>query len=157
MESTACSDSGRESTDTEGQRIRGRRHARQVAEFRPRYVGLPERGLRFLPYAVCRLQRADTVCQSNDDRVSRNISLSGRQKDGATIHLFTGFPGARIQYNAERVLWRKLLGWALDRLQTAECRRRAGPASASRYPGNGFSRHGLRCVSSIESGVQAAL
>ena len=89
--------------------------------------------------------------------VSRNISLSGRQTDRAAIHVFTGFPGARIQHNAGRVLWRKLLGCALDRLQTAECRRRAGTASSGRYPGNGFSRHGLHRVSAIESGVPAAL
>src|SRR5260370_29989859 len=80
---------------------------RQAAEFRPKHVAVQERGLRLLPYALRRLQRTDTVRQSDDGRLSRNISLSGRQAHRTAIYVFTGFPCARIQHNAGRVLWRK--------------------------------------------------
>src|SRR5215831_57581 len=56
-----------------------------------------------------RLQRTDPVRQSDDGRVSRDISLSRRQAHRAALHLFTGFPGARIRHDAGRVLWWKLL------------------------------------------------
>ena len=42
----------------------------------------------FLPHAVRRLQRTDPVRQSHDGRVSRYVSLSGRQADGAAIYVF---------------------------------------------------------------------
>ena len=40
---------------------------------------------------------------------------------------------------------------------SCRARRRAGTASAGRYPGNGLPRHGLHRVSAIAGGVQTAL
>ena len=38
------------------------------------------------------------------------------KRTAPAIHLFAGFPCARIQHDTGLVLWRKLLGRALDRL-----------------------------------------
>jgi hypothetical protein len=81
-----------------------------------------------LPHAVCRLQRANTFRQPDDDRVSRNVALSGRKADFSP----------RIRRHTGRVLWRKLLGCALDRIQAAKRRCRAGAAPAGRYQEMGF-------------------
>ena len=58
-------------------------------------------------------------------------------KRTAQIHLFTEISCTQLQRDAATILWRKLLGRALDRIQAAECRRRAGAASSGRHSGNG--------------------
>ena len=47
------------------------------------------------------------------------------------------FPVLQFNEAAGFVLWRELLGCALDRVLAAESGRRAGTASSGRYPGNG--------------------
>ncbi len=95
---------------------RAKRLSRQGHEFRQEYIALQESGVWFLPHAVCRIQRIDPVGQSDDGGVSRIVSVSGRQADRAEIHLFTQFPGTQFQRSPERLFWRKLLGFASDRL-----------------------------------------
>ncbi len=46
--------------------------------------------------------------------------VSGRQADGAAIHVFTHVPRAQLRYDTATVLRRKLLGWACDRNEAAE-------------------------------------
>jgi len=54
-----------------------------------------------MPYAG--LGRADPVGEPDDDRLSRNGSLSGRQADRAATHIFTIFPST--PFNAEQMLF----------------------------------------------------
>ncbi len=104
---------------TKIKRLTGQGH-----EFRQKYIALQESGLWILPHAVRRLQRIDPVRQSDDGRVSRILSVSGRQADRAEIHLFTQFPCTQLQRNPASVFWRKLLGFASDRLLAGESRRK---------------------------------
>ena len=86
-----------------------------------------------------------------------SFRVSGRQADGAAIHLFTHLPRAQLRYDTATVLWRKLLGWACDRNEAAGSRRRTGAGSSGRPPGNAIPRHGLHRVSDIAGSVPAAV
>jgi len=82
------------------------------------------------------VQRTDTVRQSDDDRVSRNIHLSGRQTDGARYTYSPDFPVLEYKQR-RRVLWRKL--WmGTHRLTNCRVPTPSRPRSASRYPEMGF-------------------
>ena len=53
---------------------------------------------------------------ADDNRLSRNGSLSGRQADGAATHVCTVLPCAAIQPRTATILWREFLGFTRDRI-----------------------------------------
>src|SRR6202035_1350640 len=101
--------------------------------------------------------RTDPLRQSHDGRLSRILSVSGGQADGAAVPLLTYLPRAQLRYDTATVLWRKLLGWACDRNEAAGSRRRTGAGSSGRPRGAYVSRYGLHRVSVIAGRVPAAV
>src|ERR1700736_5150712 len=66
--------------------------------------------------ATCRLERTDPVSEPDDNRLSRNGSLSGRQADAAATHVCTVLPCAAIQPRTGPILWWEFLGFTRDRI-----------------------------------------
>ena len=67
------------------------------------------------------------------------------------------FPVLNYNPTQEPVLRRKLLGWACDRVQAADSRRRTGTGPAGRSPGNGEPRYRLHRVQDIPVEVPTAV
>jgi hypothetical protein len=108
-----------ESARSSGHRIN--RNTRRAYAFRQEHVARQESSVHVLPHAVCRLERTDSVIEPDDDRVSWNGSLSGRQ---------AVLPCTAIQPRTGSVLWWKLLGFTRDRILAKESRRRTGTGSS---------------------------
>jgi hypothetical protein len=68
---------------------------------------------------------------------SVNLTIPCRQANRAAIHVFTQIPRIAALPDPRPALWRKLLGWTLDWILAAKCRRRAGAASSRRHARNG--------------------
>src|SRR5258708_18549794 len=106
------------------------RNARRAYACPQEQVHRQKSSVHVLPHAVCGLGRTDSVSEPDDDRLSRNGSLSGRQADAAATHIFTVLPCTAIQPGTRPVLWWKLLGFTRDRILVKESRRRAGTGSS---------------------------
>src|SRR5260370_24162425 len=102
------------------------RNSRGANGFRQEHVARQKPSVHVVPHAVCWLERTDSVSEPDDDRLSRNGSLSGRQADAAATHVFTVLPCAAIQQGTATILWWEFLGFTRDWIQATKSRRRTG-------------------------------
>jgi hypothetical protein len=99
------------------------------------------------PHAVCGVHRTDPVSQSNDGRVSGNVSLSSQQANNDAVPVCTLLRQAPIQSVTGPVLRRRILECACDRIQAPESRRRSRRSIRWSIPGKWASpiRLASRC------------